>query len=60
MTAFIRHEGLLEDGEIDAIVADVPADLLDFQRVAAAVPLDERPTMGSWLERSNAGRRRAA
>lgn len=60
MTAFIRQEGLLDAAEIDAIVAEAPADLVEFQRVAAAIPLDERPTMGSWLERFYAGLDRLA
>lgn len=59
MTAFIRQEELLDGAEIDAIIAEAPADLLNFQQIAATVPLDERPTMGSWLERFHAGRRAA-
>ncbi len=55
MTAFIRQEGLLDAAEIDAIIDEAPADLLDFQKVAAAIPLAERPAMGSWLQRFHEG-----
>lgn len=55
MTSFIRSEGLLTAGEIDSIVNDAPADLISFLDVAATIPLAERPTMGGWLARFNAG-----
>ncbi|MBB3349709.1 hypothetical protein [Sphingomonas sp. BK069] len=55
MTDFIRAEGLLPAREIDRIWRDAPVDLIRFQDVAAMVPLGERPTMQSWLERFNAG-----
>jgi hypothetical protein len=51
MTDFIRHNRLLDGGEIDEIVASAPTALIDFQRVAAMIPLSERPTMRSWLDR---------
>lgn len=60
MATFIRSEGLLDAAEIDAIVAEAPADLLDFQLIAAAIPLAERPPIGSWLERFHAGLSRLA
>ena len=55
MTDFIRAEGLLPTREIDRIWRDAPVDLIRFQDVAAMVPIGERPTMQSWLERFNAG-----
>jgi hypothetical protein len=55
MTTFIRNEGLLDAREVDDIIADTPADLIPFLEVAANIPLAERPTLGSWLERFNAG-----
>lgn len=55
MTTFIRNEGLLDEAEIDRIIAQTPADLIAFLEVAATIPLSERPTIGSWLERFNAG-----
>lgn len=62
MTAFIRAERLLPGDEIDRIVRDAPTELTRFQDVAAAIPLAERPTLGSWLDRFHAafpdGRRR--
>ncbi|WP_258048326.1 hypothetical protein [Sphingomonas citri] len=55
MTDFIRAEGLLPSREIDRIWRAAPRDLIRFQDVAAMVPVGERPTMQSWLERFNAG-----
>lgn len=55
MTIFIRSEGLLDPREIDSIIAEAPADLIAFLEVAARIPLADRPTIGSWLERFNAG-----
>ncbi|MDE8652145.1 hypothetical protein PYV00_10500 [Novosphingobium sp. H3SJ31-1] len=55
MTAFIRERALLGAGEIDAIIAGAPVDLVDFQRMAAALPLAQRPMMRDWIERFNAG-----
>lgn len=55
MTTFIRDEGLLDPAEIDMIIAHAPADLVEFQRGAAAVPLDQRPCMKSWIERFHVG-----
>lgn len=53
MTAFIRDRGLLDHCDIDSIIARAPADLVEFQRAAAALPTDERPPLGDWLERFN-------
>ena len=55
MTDFIRSERLLPAREIDRIWREAPLDLVRFQDVAAMVPIAERPTMQSWLERFNAG-----
>ena len=55
MTAFIRNEGLLDASEIDAIIANAPLDLLEFQRAAAAVPIEQRSHIQTWIERFNAG-----
>jgi hypothetical protein len=55
MTMFIRQRGLLDPDEIDAIVAGAPVDLIDFQRVAAAVPVERRPHMREWIDRFNEG-----
>lgn len=60
MTAFIRSEGLLDPHEIDAIIASAPADLVRFQQDAAAIPIERRPGMRSWLERFNEGNGRLA
>lgn len=55
MTRFIRDQRLLDPVEVDRIVAEAPADLIAFLDVAAKLPPERRPTMGSWLERFNAG-----
>ena len=55
MTKFIRDQRLLDPAEVDRIVAEAPADLIAFLDVAAKLPPERRPTMGSWLERFNAG-----
>lgn len=60
MTRFIRERGLLPSEEIDAIISGAPADLVDFQRVAAEHPLAERPMMRDWIERFNGGVERLA
>lgn len=60
MTQFIRQRGLLSPAEVDAIVAGAPADLIDFQRVAAEHPLAERPMMRDWIDCFNAGVERLA
>ncbi|GFE77372.1 MULTISPECIES: hypothetical protein [Sphingomonadaceae] len=54
MTDFIRHEGLLPAEDIDRIITEAPLDLIRFQDVAASIPVDDRPTMRSWIERFNA------
>lgn len=60
MTRFIRERALLPASEIDAIIAGAPVDLIDFQSVAAQIPLAERPTMREWIDRFNAGVQRLA
>lgn len=60
MTTFIRHEKLLDEAEIDAIVRDTPTELIRFEDGAARLPLEERPTMTDWLARFNAGLKEAA
>ena len=54
MTAFIRAEHLLPGDESDRIMRDAPLDLIRFQDVAAVIPVTERPTMASWLDRFHA------
>ena len=54
MTMFIRQERLLPVDEIDRIVRDAPTELIRFQDVAAAIPIDTRPTLASWLDRFHA------
>lgn len=54
MTAFIRQQGLLEEKEIDWIVANAPVQLLAFQTSAAQTPVAERPTMSEWIVSFNA------
>ncbi|MCJ2180171.1 hypothetical protein [Novosphingobium album (ex Hu et al. 2023)] len=54
MTDFIRHERLLPADDIDQITREAPLDLIRFQDVAASIPVAERPTMRSWIERFNA------
>lgn len=54
MTAFIRQQGLLEEEEIDWIVANAPRQLLAFQASAAQTPVAERPTMSEWIVSFNA------
>ncbi len=60
MTRFIRERALLPASEIDVIIAGAPVDLIDFQSVAAQIPLAERPTMRDWIDRFNAGVERLA
>lgn len=60
MTQFIRNRQLLMDAEIDRIIADAPVDLIDFQRIAALIPIDQRPPMRAWLDRFNEGVSRLA
>lgn len=60
MTQFIRDQRLLCSAEIDAIIERAPANLLAFQRAAACVDLLDRPPMGDWLARFNAGTDRKA
>lgn len=55
MTEFIRAEGLLPANDIDAIIANAPADLIRFQDAAALVPLEERAPLRDWLDRFKAG-----
>ena len=55
MTAFIRLHALLDPTDIDDIVAGAPVDLVRFQDAAAGLPIDERPALGEWIERFNAG-----
>lgn len=55
MTQFIRQHRLLATHEIDTIIAGAPVDLIDFQRVAAQIPVSERPTMREWINRFNEG-----
>lgn len=54
MTDFIREEGLLPSAEIDHIIAEAPADLVRFQERAAAIPLETRPSLSTWLDRFHA------
>ncbi|WP_294029495.1 hypothetical protein [Sphingopyxis sp.] len=54
MTSFIRTEGLLPVEEVDRIARETPTQLIAFLDAAAQVPLQERPTMGSWLDRFHA------
>lgn len=49
MTRFIRDEGLLPAHEIDWIASEANADLAAFLSRAAALPLERRPTMRSWI-----------
>lgn len=60
MTDFIRSEGLLPPDEVDAIWREAPLDLVRFQDVAAQVPLADRKTMASWIDRFNARFQEAA
>ena len=53
MTDFIRALGLLPADEIDAIVARAPTELVAFQQGAAAIPLERRPSIETWLEQFN-------
>lgn len=55
MTQFIRQRGLLPSSEIDEIIGGAPIELIDFQRVAADIPLAERPTIREWINRFNEG-----
>jgi hypothetical protein len=55
MTQFIRDQGLLARGEVDAIVADAPGELIAFLDVAATIPLAARPSMGAWIDRFRRG-----
>lgn len=55
MTLFIRDRRLLPEAEIDAIIAGAPVDLVDFQRIASAIPVEDRPRMAEWIDRFNDG-----
>lgn len=55
MTAYIRDQGLLDAHEIEVIIAGAPVDLVDFQQVASAIPVGERPIMRDWIDRFNGG-----
>lgn len=55
ITDFILAEQLLPADEVATIVADAPLELVRFQDVAGLVPIEERPTMASWLSRFDAG-----
>lgn len=55
MTVFIREHALLDPAEVDAIITGAPVDLVDFQRIAAAIPIDRRPEMREWIDRFNEG-----
>lgn len=55
MTAFIRSRGLLTSEEIDHVIATAPTELVAFQEAAAALPLEVRPVLATWLERFRAG-----
>ena len=55
MTAYIRDQRLLDPDEVDEIIAGAPVDLVEFQKAAAAVPLEDRQPMRDWIERFNAG-----
>jgi hypothetical protein len=41
MTVYIRDQRLLDAQEIEAIIAGAPVDLVDFQQVAATIPVDQ-------------------
>lgn len=49
ISAFIRAEGLLEDGEVDEIEANAPTALIAFQEAQAALPVEDRTPLGHWL-----------
>ena len=51
--AFDYVQTMIVDPE-GRIISDAPLDLIQFQDVAALIPVDERPTMRSWIERFNA------
>jgi hypothetical protein len=55
MTDFIRSRGLLAGKDIEAIITGAPLDLLEFQRIAADIPVEQRPAMQDWIARFNAG-----
>jgi hypothetical protein len=60
MTEFIRDRGLLPPREIAAIVNGAPVALVEFQAVAAQIPIEERPPLREWIDRFNAGVTRLA
>ena len=60
MTRYIREHGLLPTHEVDAISSEAPCDLIDFQRAAADVPIDERPRLREWIEHFKEGALRLA
>ena len=53
MTTFIRSEQLLEEAQIDDIIAHAPTELMAFQEAAAGSHVDERPHLADWLSRFN-------
>lgn len=60
MTLFIRANSLLDPAEIEAIIAGAPVDLIDFQRVAADIPIERRPRMREWIDQFDEGVNRIA
>lgn len=55
MTEYIREKRLIEEAEIERIIADAPVDLVAFQQAAACVALEDRAPMRDWLERFHQG-----
>ncbi|MCW2338160.1 hypothetical protein M2337_002393 [Sphingobium sp. B2D3A] len=60
MTRYIREHSLLPRHEIYVISSEAPCDLIDFQRAAADVPVDERPRLREWIDHFNEGALRLA
>jgi hypothetical protein len=50
MTQYIRDQGLLPSDEIDAIISSAPTELIAYIDAAGAQPVDQRPTMTSWID----------
>lgn len=50
MTSYIRERGLLPADEVDYVAANAPDAFISWQEAHADTPIEERPTVRSWLE----------
>lgn len=58
MTSYIRERGLLPPRIVDRIILDAPLALLGFQEAQAGKPVEQRVSMGRWLDAFHRGQSR--